>query len=457
MNPSPADRIIQNALVVTFDDDGSVIEDGAIAIKGGVIVDIGPTDQVTQRWTSSARVFASGDIAMPGLVDAHVHTAQSLMRGLLSTLKRSRRLRVPTWREYLVPFEAALAPEDVELSGLLAYSSMLRTGTTSFFEAGGPHPERMAAAATSTGIRGIVSLNTMDGGERIPGSMRMTTEEAIERNVALVESMPAAADGSARVSACMSLRQIIACSPELVSAIHDEALRRGVKVHTHLLEGTYEIDYALERFGKRPVEYLLELGVFDLTLHGAHAIIAGAADIDAFAAHEVSAAHCAKGNYAIGSPPAVRMWRRGVAIGLGSDGVANLGTLDLFRVAMIAKVGQQHVEATPVHNRDGIAGEEILAMGTRGGARAMGLGHAIGSLEVGKRADVVLVRTDGPNASGYSCAEAFLYECADGSDVRTVLVDGEVVVSDGELVTVDADEIRSRAAARQRELTNLLA
>ncbi|WP_258933572.1 amidohydrolase family protein [Nesterenkonia pannonica] len=152
--PRNIDTLIQNAHVVTFDHHGTVIADGAIAIHEGRILEVGPTSVLTAAYAPARRVFAAGQVAIPGLTDAHIHTAQTLMRGLLSTLGRTRALRVPTWREYLVPFEAALTPEDVELSGQLAYTSMLATGTTSFFEAGGPHPESMARAAVDTGIRG---------------------------------------------------------------------------------------------------------------------------------------------------------------------------------------------------------------------------------------------------------------------------------------------------------------
>lgn len=451
-----ADRIIQNAYVVTFDEQARIFSDGAIAIRNGVIVDVGESADVASRWTAAERIHAAGDIVMPGLTDAHLHTAQTLMRGLLPALAKRGALRVPTWREYLVPFEANLTPDDVELSGLLAYTTMLQTGTTAFFEAGGPHPDAMARAAWASGIRGAVSQNTMDGGDRIPASMRMTTEQAIAANVDLVERLPAAADGSTRVTACMSLRQIITCSPELVSTIHREATARGVKVHTHLVEGTYEIDFALERFGRRPIDHLIEQGLFDRTLHGAHSILVDDDDVDAYVRHGVSAAHCAKGNYSIGTPPALRMWRRGVSIGLGTDGVAGLGTLDLFRVAMLARVGQQYVEATPVHNRNGVRGEEILGMATIGGARAMGLESHTGTLERGKRADILVLRTDGPDAAAYASPEIFLYECASGRDVRHVLVDGEVVVKDGDVVTVDVAEVRAKASVRQRELIDLL-
>ncbi|MGC4932481.1 amidohydrolase family protein [Gordonia sp. DT30] len=450
------DLIIQNAHVVTFDPARATTGDGAIAIDAGVIVDIGTTADINSRWTARERIFADGKIAIPGLTDAHLHTAQTLMRGLLSTLGARKALRIPTWREYLVPFEAALSYDDVELSGLLAYTSMLQTGTTSFFEAGGPHPEAMASAAETTGIRGAVSLSTMDGGERIPGSMVDSAEHALARNIEVVEKFPAAADGSARVTGGMSLRQIISCTPELIVDIHREASKRGVKVHTHLVEGTYEIDFTLERYGKRPVDYLIDLGVFDETLHGAHSILADPDDVDKYAAHGVSAAHCAKGNYGIGAPPALAMWRRGVKIGLGTDGVAGLGTLDLFRVAMLARIGQQFIYGTSVHNRNAVQPHEPLDMAIVGGARAMGISSHTGSLEIGKRADIVLIATDGPDAAGYASEEAFLYECASGRDVHTVLVDGQTVVKDREVLTADVGEIRAKATKRQQTLMDVL-
>lgn len=455
--PTPVDLLLEHACVVTFDDRRTVHPDGAVAVDGGAIVAVGDTATLRAAYVPRTRRDLAGAVVMPGLVDSHVHTAQTLMRGLLTTLRRDRALRVPTWREYLVPFEAALSPQDVELSGLLAYSTMLRTGTTAFFEAGGPHPESMAAAAWATGIRGSVSLSTMDGGGRIDSAMQMTSERALARNVEVVEALPAAPDGSTRVTGGMSLRQIVACSPELVVDVHREARERGVKVHTHLVEGTYEIDYALENFGARPLEYLQNIGVFTDTLHGAHSVLVGDEDIAAFARHGVSAAHCAKGNFGIGPAPAVRMWRRGVDIGLGSDGVATLGTLDLFRIAMIARVGQQLVEGVHRHNRNEIEPSEPLVMAVVGGARSMGLGDVLGSLEAGKRADLLVIGLDGPDAAGYDSPESFLYECASGRDVRDVYVEGERVVADGTVTTVDAAEISARARVRQRELTGVIA
>ncbi len=458
MQKQTADRILENVHLVTFDGEGTVIPDGALAIRDGVIADRGTTAEIAAGWEAAERIDGEGKIAIPGLTDAHFHTAQTLMRGMITTLGRTRKLRVPTWREYYLPFEAQLTPEDVELSGDLAYATMLLSGTTQVLEAGGPHPEAMARAAQRSGIRATVSVSTMDGGSRIPESMIMTTEQAIARNIEVADALPRVVDGRlARVHGGMSLRQVITCSTELVTAVHGEAQARGVKVHTHLVEGTYEIDYCLERFGLRPIEHLIDIGVFDRTLHGAHSVLTSDTEIDLYARHGASACHCAKGNYAIGAAPALRMWRRGVDIGIGSDGVATLGTLDIFRIAMLARVGQQLIEGTPNHNRNAVSAEEPLAMAITGGARSAGFGEELGALEVGRRADVVLIGMDGPDAAGYTSPEAFLYECASGRDVSTVIVDGEIVVKDREVLGLDYDEVRARAAARQSELVDAIA
>lgn len=455
--PQNADVILRDVHLVTFDPEQTVIPGGALAIRDGVILERGPARVIAERWEAAEEVDGGGQLAIPGLTDAHFHTAQTLMRGMITSLQAEGRLRVPTWREYYLPFEAALSPEDVELSGELAYATMLRSGTTQVMESGGPHPEAMARAAQRAGIRATVAVSTMDGGSRIPPSMIMTTDEAIARNIEVAEAFPTDPGGANRVTGGMALRQVITCSPDLVTAVHSEARARGVKVHTHLVEGTYEIDFCLEKYGRRPIEYLLDLGVFDSTLHCAHSILTSDSEVGLFAEHRASACHCAKGNYAIGAAPALRMWRRGVDIGIGSDGVATLGTLDIFRIAMLTRIGQQFLEGTSNHNRNGVDANEPLAMAAIGGARASGNGDHVGTLEVGKRADVVLVSMDGPEAAGYTSPEAFLYESASGRDVTTVLVDGRVVVRDRDVLTLDYADVRARAAVRQRDLISQIA
>jgi 5-methylthioadenosine/S-adenosylhomocysteine deaminase len=451
--PDTVDILVKGCDVVAMDKSGSVIADAAIAIAGGRIVWIGPSAGASILPKPASVVDGSGRIALPGLIDAHVHTAQQLLRGKLAELSRTRPLRNPPWKNYFVPFESLLEPEDVHLSGLVAYTNMISVGTTCFAEAGGPHPDEMARAAVEVGIRGFVALSTVDqntgfAGRTVPGSMLMTTEQAYDRNVGLVKRWRK----EERVKAWLSLRQIIVCTPELITAMASAAKDLDVKIHTHLAEGTYEVDYALENFGKRPTEYLDDLGVLSRHLHCAHSVLLSPEEVDLYAKHRVSACHCAFGNYGIGIPRLQEMWRRGIDIGLGTDGAASAGTLDIFQVAHVARVGQQASIGHQFHTRIPMSAEELLKVATRGGARALGIEDEIGSLEVGKRADLILVDVTDADQMGAKDPLFIASTVSVGRDVRTVIVDGKLVMKDREILTVDMEEIRQRLARRRPEI-----
>jgi len=449
----PADLLVRGASAVTMNDTGAVIDDAAIAVQGTRIAWVGPRAEWDAMGISAKSTLdGRGRIALPGMIDAHFHTGQQLLRGKLSQMGRTRSLRNPPWKNYYIPFESLLTPEDVHLSGLVAYTNMLMVGTTCFAEAGGPYPDEMARAALEVGVRGFVALSTTDqnpdfAGAPVPGSMMMDTDQALERNIALVRRW----SEQDRVRATLSLRQIIVCSPELIRAIGQAAQEYGVKIHTHLAEGTYEVDYALERFGKRPAEYLQDLGVLSHHLHCAHSVILSPDEVDLYARYQVSACHCALGNFGIGRPRLQEMWRRGIAIGMGSDGAAG-GTIDLFRIAHAARVGMQAAYGHQYHSRQPMSGEELLRIVTRGGARALGMDAEIGSLEVGKRADLILVDETDPDQFG---AKDALYTAGNtvvGRDVRSVVVNGQIVLKERELQLVDRDEIQARLARRLPEI-----
>ena len=254
--PQRVDILVQGCAVVTMDDAGTVLDDGAIAIADGAIAWVGAASEARGRFQAATTLDGKGRIALPGLIDGHVHTGQQLLRGKLAQLARRRPLKIPIWKNYYIPFEGMLDPEDVYLSGMVAYTNMLQVGTTCFAEAGGPHPDEMARAAVDVGLRGFVALSTVDQsrgtGAAVPGSMLMTTEQALQRNVDLVKRWRS----HERVQAWLALRQIIVCSPELIRNMAQAARELDVKIHTHLAEGTYEVDYALENFGKRSAEGL---------------------------------------------------------------------------------------------------------------------------------------------------------------------------------------------------------
>jgi 5-methylthioadenosine/S-adenosylhomocysteine deaminase len=450
--PLKADLLISGCDVVTIDGKNRVIENGALAVKGNKIVWIGKASAAKRSVAATSTLDGSGQIAMPGLIDGHVHTAQTLLRGKIAEIDRRRPVKIPVWWNYYVPFESMLTDEDVYLSGLLCYANMISVGTTCFAEAGGPHPDAMAQAAIDTGIRGFVSLNTIDQGDHWPKTMITTTKKALDGNIGLVKRWKGSKGGPDRVQATLSLRQIMTCSPPLIEAMAQAARALDVKVHTHLCEGVYEIDYSLAKFGKRPAEYLLSLGALDRHMHCAHSVLLSENEMDLYVKHKPSACHCAFGNYAIGPHRLLEMWRRGIDIGLGTDGAASWGTLDIFQVAHMARVGQQAVAGTPYSHRNVMPSEEILKVATNGGARSLGIEKEIGSLEVGKKADLLLVDRSHldqmPLQDIYFVASSIVV----GRDVRTVVIDGNVVMKDRELLTVDREEIDRRLAERLPKL-----
>ncbi len=168
MEKLSVDLLITNADVLTFDDANTVLRDGAIAIAGNSIVWMGKSSEAAQLFRAKESLPAGDMIAMPGLVDCHVHTAQQFLRGKLASLGYKGSLREPMWKRYLIPYESGLEPEDVYCSGLSAYSSMISCGTTCFLEAGGPCPDEMGRAADEIGIRGRIAMSTMDQDDSLP-------------------------------------------------------------------------------------------------------------------------------------------------------------------------------------------------------------------------------------------------------------------------------------------------
>jgi len=431
-----ADLLIQGAHIVTFDEQGTEFPDASIAIVGNRIAAIGPAAHIAARQTMDA----SGMIAMHGFVDAHVHTAQQLLHGKLSAIRRRGELKNPVWSRYLIPFESGLEPEDVYCSGLAAYASMIASGTTCFLEAGGPFPDEMGRAADEIGIRGRIALSTMDIDDSIPRTSRFTTEEALKKNEELVKRW----QHHPRVQAWLSLRQIMVNSSELTRDMSALAKQLDTPIHTHLAEGTYEVDYAIARFGLRPAEYLESLGALDSHVHAAHSVLLSLHELDLYQAHDVSACHCAFNNYTMGAPRVLEMLQRKIRMGLGTDGAATRGSLDMFEVVHAATVGQQAVGGTPYHIDPPITHEQMLGAAIRGGARAARLDGQIGSLEAGKLADVILVEATSPAQFPNYDPMITLAESTVGPNVRTVIIDGRVVMQDRVLLTVDLTAMKER-------------
>jgi 5-methylthioadenosine/S-adenosylhomocysteine deaminase len=440
MEQRSIDLLVTGANVLTFDDANTVLRDGAIAIVDNSIVWLGRSAEAAGRFRAKDTLPAHGMIAMPGLVDCHVHTAQQFLRGKLASLGNMGNLREPIWKRYLIPFESGLEPEDVYCSGLSAYASMISCGTTCFLEAGGPYPDEMGRAADQIGIRGRIAMSTMDLDESLPSGFRLSTDEALRRSEALVKRW----EKHSRVNAWLALRQIIVNSENLRLEMDSLARQLNTPIHTHLCEGTYEVEYTIDHFGARPAEYLDAIGVLNERLHCAHSVLMSHKEIDLYATHGVSSCHCAMNNFSIGAPRLYELVRRGVRVGLGTDGAATRGTLDLFQVSHYAVLGQQILDGTPLHGAAPMSYVDMLRQVVRGGTRAARLEEAIGSLEPGKLADLILIGTG--DYDQYPIYDPLITaaEHTVGRDVQTVIIDGRVIMKDRRLLTVDLAPMRDR-------------
>jgi len=438
------DLLIHGVDLVAFDAAGTELKDAAIAISGNSIEWIGPAAGAASRFTAKETLDASGLIAMPGFVDAHFHTAQQFLHGKLSAIRRRGQLREPMWSQYLIPFESGLEPEDIYCSALAAYASMISSGTTCFLEAGGPYPDEMGRAADEIGIRGRIALSTMDMDESIPAGSRLTTDEALRRNEELVKRW----QHHPRVNAWLSLRQIMVNTTALTQGMSALAKQLDTPIHTHLAEGTYEVDYAIKTWGLRPAEYLESIGAFNSHVHAAHSVLLSLNELDLYQRRDVSACHCAFNNYTMGSPRVLEMLHRGIRLGFGTDGAATRGSLDMFEVVHAATVGQQSVGGTPYHIDVPMTHEQMLAAALRGGAQCARLPDRIGSLEVGKLADLILVEANSYSQFPNHDPRITLAESTVGPNVRTVIIDGRIVMKDRVLLTVDLGTMKEKVSAR---------
>ncbi len=441
--PNSVDLLIVGPDIVTYDDKDTVIMDGAIAVRGNSIVWMGKSSEAAGKFMAKDTINASGQIAMPGMTDTHYHTAQQFLRGVHRVTHR----KGPGWKKTLIPFESGLEPQDVYHSGLVGYTSMISAGTTCFLEAGGPHPDDMARAADEVGIRGRVSLNTcdMDGeGGPLPKSHLMTTSQALKENEALVRRWK----DHPRVNGWLSLRQIVVNTEELRVSMSHLAEELDTAIHTHLSEGTYEVDYTMDNYQLRPPEYFESIGIFNKRMHCAHSIFLTPLDIDCYARHDASVAHCAFGNYNGGPQRMYDMVRAKIRVGLGTDGPGSRGTLDLFEVCHYAVLGQTIGYGSAWHAQAPISYSEMVKHACRGGAAAAHLGDKTGSLEVGKLADIVLVGHNDHDQFTSMDPVITLGQNVVGHHVRTTIVDGKVVMKDREFKTIDIEKMRADVMER---------
>jgi 5-methylthioadenosine/S-adenosylhomocysteine deaminase len=423
--------LIEGGMAITMVRDEAPIPKARVLVSNGRITDIGKADEVNPPPNGQFEIIDARDaIIMPGLINAHTHSAMTLFRGMADDLPLKQWLF-----EKIFPAEAKfLAPETVYWGALLGCLEMIASGTTCFAD-GYFFQDQTIRAAHDAGLRGLISQGVIDfpaPGIPDPKENIKTAREFIDRWI----------DFSDLIMPGIFCHSPLTCSSQTLSKALDISKKYKLPLQIHLSETAEEVHETIKRYGKRPVHYLDQLGLIDQSLIAAHGVHLNNKEIKLLGKKGVKIAHVPESNMKLGSGVAdiSGMTKNGLTLGLGTDGCSSNNNLDLFcemdSAAKLAKV----FDLNPLSLNAG----EVLKMATTGGAAIMGLEKEIGTLEKGKRADIIVVDLNHPHLCPlYDPVSALVYS-ANGADVKDVIVDGRILMKEREFTTIDPDEVMGR-------------
>jgi 5-methylthioadenosine/S-adenosylhomocysteine deaminase len=435
----PVDLVVTNATLVTMDPARRVIPGGAVAVDAGHIAAVGTAAEIAATHAGRETLDAQGGIVLPGLVNAHTHAPMVLFRGVADDLK------LMDWlQKYIFPAEAKnVTAEFVTAGTRLAALEMIRSGTTTFvdmyyFE------DQVAEVAKAAGIRSVAGSTVID----FPAPDNKTREEAL----AYAERFIRRWKGDPLVVPALAPHSTYIGSPETLRAADALSRREGVPLLIHLQESPDEQRTIRERYAKSSTEHLRDLGLLRKGVLGAHGVWLDAEDRRILLAHDVGVAHCPQSNMKLssGAAPVREMLAEGVRLGLGTDGAASNNDLDMFEEMLTAALLSKHASGDPT----AAPAPKVLEMATLGGARALGMEDSLGSLEPGKRADLVVVDVGAPRLHPMFDPVSHLVYAAKGADVRHSVIEGRVVMRDRKVLTLDEAAVLAESERYRRQVAH---
>lgn len=397
-----------------------------IAIKDDSIFSI--TSEKPSGLTAAEIIDGKDLLWMPGLVDGHMHTGQQLLKGaVLDELPM-------IWTRIMLPFESTLTPSKMRLSASLAALEMIKNGTTGFVDAGSYFMEEAARIYLVSGLRGALSYSSMDQGN-FPDSIRQTAEEVLASEDRLFDEF----HGKGNLKIFYSLRALMNCTRELVVKTAERAARRNTFFQAHMNEYAGEVNYTLEKFQLRPVEYLDSLGVLNKNFLAAHSIMVSAHERSLLAEKNVKVIHCPFSNCGKGVPDTPSLLSQGICTSLGTDGTAHGGLslwneMKIFRSVMNAFWGVKNADPAVMPAKN------ILKMATQNGAHILGEEKS-GILKEGFKADMISINWHQPHLLATNNPVNTLLECVCGNDVSDSIVNGRLLMRNRQVLTLDEEKI----------------
>jgi 5-methylthioadenosine/S-adenosylhomocysteine deaminase len=437
------DLIVPGEYVVTMDDEMTVIEDGAVAVDQGVIIAVGPAADIESRYTAEETLPRDNRVVMPGLVNGHQHAAMTLLRGIADD-----RALMDWLTNYIFPAEVEFVDtEFVRIGTELSCWEMIRGGTTTFVDMY-YYPDTIAEVVESCGMRALISATVID--QRSPDAE--SASDSIAKGLGFIDRWQ---NRHPRITPIFGPHANYTLDAEQLKKTREAAQEHGVAISIHVSESPFESQYAKDNYGKTSIEMLDEIGFFDGPTIAAHVVWPTAVEIPILRDRKVGVIHNPSSNMklASGVSPVAEMLDAGVRVGLGTDGAASNNDLDMWEemrlAAFLQKVTRMDPEALPA--------TAVLKMATIGGATAIGLGDEIGSLEAGKRADLIQVAfADVHHVPTFDVISHLVY-VTDEQDVASVVVDGEILLRDGVFPTLDTDRIAAEANALAARIQSAIA
>jgi 5-methylthioadenosine/S-adenosylhomocysteine deaminase len=435
------DMAIIGGTLITISAGMEIIEDSIVGIKNGLIVAVGQNkDSGCATLQAKETINASGCIVMPGLVNTHTHLPMVCFRGMADDLPLMEWLTC-----HIFPAESRFVNKKMVYDGaMLAMAEMILSGTTTFCD-GYFFEDAIAEAINATGMRAVVSQGFAD--------FIMPDKSSFEKTMAAAKRFVARWQSHApMITPAYCCHSPYTCSPATLVNVKEAAREAGILYLIHLLENKDEIDTILNRYGKKPVQHLLDLGVLDDQTVAVHCNWLTKEDMAIFADLGVKVSHNPESSMklAAGVAPVPEMLQHGITVGIGTDGCASNNDMDMFReMDTAAKIHKVTLLDPTV-----MSAETVLKMATIGGAEVLGLDKLIGSIEAGKQADIILVDMNQPHLTPlYNCYSQLVY-AARGADVKTSIINGKIIMKDRQLLTIDLPTAMKNVRAIAADIIN---
>ncbi len=410
-----------------------VDNNAAVAVDKGIIIAIGPVAEINSRYQANNRLKGSNQVVMPGLINGHSHAAMTLLRGIAEDLSLSDWLN-----NYIFPAEVEFVDADfVRIGTELACWEMIRGGTTTFADMY-YFPDVAAQVVASCGMRALIAATVID--QRSPDAKNAA--DSLDKGLKFIQRWKGK---NSRITPTFGPHSNYTLNADQLRAVRDAAIDTGVTINIHMSESPYEIQHSKSAYGTTSIEFFDSIGLFDVATIGAHVVWPTESEISVLAERDVGVIHNPTSNMktAAGIAPISRMLQAGIHVGLGTDGAASNNDLDLWEemrlAALLQKVDQMNPEVMPA--------SAVLNMATLGGAQAIGMSDRIGSLAVGKRADIIQVSLHDVHFIPTYDVISHLVYVADEQDVNSVVVDGKILMRDKEILTIDTARVKKEATA----------